>query len=120
MLESPTVAPIVIRAGQAMESGDFDRAVEFYAAAYQRTPWNTRLRDALVAAYVARAAQTRTQTRFRDLERAERDLRAALELALGTPASDSARAVLAPATRGTFNAAPTSVAQSAASRGEHA
>ena len=85
VLESPTVAPIVIRAGQAMESGDFDRAVEFYAAAYQRTPWNTRLRDALVAAYVARAAQTRTQTRFRDLERAERDLRAALELAQDNP-----------------------------------
>ena len=63
-----------------MSQGEFEAAIEFYEAAYQRTPWNTGLRDALVAAHVTRAQQLRSEGQFRELAQAEQELRDALEL----------------------------------------
>ena len=76
------VAPIVARAEAAAQSGDHDAAIEAWAAAYERTPWNTRIASSLVAAYVARAEKNRTKPGGpKGLAAAESDLRAALEVA---------------------------------------
>jgi tetratricopeptide (TPR) repeat protein len=85
VLESRTVGPIVARAEGAMQAEDFETAIELYRAAFERTPWNTRLRDALAAAHAGRARQARERGRFRELPAAEADLRAALELRPGDP-----------------------------------
>ncbi len=94
VLESPTVGPIVARAETAMSRGDFGAAIEFYRAAYERTPWNTRLRDALAAAHAARAGQLRALGQFRDLAQAEQELRAGLELLPGDPVLEANLAVV--------------------------
>ncbi len=83
VLESPTVGPIVARAESAMEQGDFDTAIQMYWGAFQRTPWNTRLRDSLAAAHAGRAARLRRESQFRELPSAEEDLRAALDFRPG-------------------------------------
>ena len=53
------VGPIVERAEAAAAHGDLDAAISGYDEALKRTPWNTRLRSQLVAAYSARAAEKR-------------------------------------------------------------
>src|SRR5262245_29308846 len=76
------VAPIVERAEAASRSGDSDAAIEGYSAAIERTPWNTRLRSQLVAEYAKRAeAKRRKPGGAKGLSLAEKDLRAAHELA---------------------------------------
>lgn len=76
------VAPIVARAEAAQASGDLDGAIASYSEAQERTPWNTRLRSQLVAAYTQRAeAKRRKPGGAQGLALAERDLRAAHELA---------------------------------------
>lgn len=72
------VAPIVARAEAAAASGDLDAAISGYSEAAERTPWNTRLRSQLVAAYTQRAeAKRRKPGGARGLALAEKDLRAA-------------------------------------------
>lgn len=79
---SAGVAPIVERAQAAAASGDLDAAIAGYAEAVERTPWNTRLRSQLVAAYAARAEQKRRKPGGAvGLAAAEKDLRAAHALA---------------------------------------
>jgi tetratricopeptide (TPR) repeat protein len=81
------VAPLVARAEAASASGDHAAAIADYQAALERTPWNTRLVQALVASYAARANQARTKPGgAKGLAAAEADLRAALELAPKDPA----------------------------------
>lgn len=76
------VAPIVERAEAAAAHGDLDAAIAGYDEALLRTPWNTRLRSQLVAAYSERAAAKRHKPGgARGLALAEADLRAAHELA---------------------------------------
>jgi tetratricopeptide (TPR) repeat protein len=76
------VAPIVERAEAAAARGDLDGAIAGYDQAIQRTPWNTRLRSQLVAAYAERAeAKRRKPGGPAGLAAAEADLRAAHELA---------------------------------------
>ncbi len=77
-----------------MSRDDFEAAIEFYRAAYLRTPWNTRLRDGLAAAHAARALQLRVQGQFRDLAQAERELRAGLELLPDDPDLEANLAVV--------------------------
>ena len=75
------VAPIVARAEAAAASGDLDAAIDAYAQAFERTPWNTRIASSLVAAYVSRAETKRTKPGGpKGLSAAEADLRAALEV----------------------------------------
>jgi hypothetical protein len=76
------VAPIVERADAAAAHGDLDAAITGYDEALERTPWNTRLRSQLVAAYSARAEEKRRKPGgAAGLAAAEADLRAAHELA---------------------------------------
>lgn len=76
------VAPIVERAEAAAAHGDLDAAISGYDEALKRTPWNTRLRSQLVAAYSARAEEKRRKPGgAAGLAAAEADLRAAHELA---------------------------------------
>lgn len=76
------VAPIVERAEAAEAQGDLDTAIGGYEQAIERTPWNTRLRSQLVAAYAKRAeAKRRKPGGAAGLAAAEKDLRAAHELA---------------------------------------
>lgn len=76
------VAPLVARAEAASASGDYGAAIEDYEAALERTPWNTRLVQSLVACYAARADKARTKPGgAKGLAAAEKDLRAALALA---------------------------------------
>ena len=76
------VGPIVERAEAAAAHGDLDAAISGYDEALKRTPWNTRLRSQLVAAYSARAAEKRRKPGGAvGLALAEADLRAAHELA---------------------------------------
>jgi tetratricopeptide (TPR) repeat protein len=76
------VAPIVERAEAAQAAGDLDGAIDGYAEAIERTPWNTRLRSQLVAAYSERAeAKRRKPGGAKGLSLAEKDLRTAHELA---------------------------------------
>jgi tetratricopeptide (TPR) repeat protein len=72
-----TVAPLVRSAEQSRAGGDFDSAIQAYADAFGRTPWNTRLKRALAVTHTERAAAARSKGA---LGPAERDLRAALEL----------------------------------------
>lgn len=89
------VAPIVARAETALQAGDFDVAIESYAEALERTPWNDRLRRAWVAAHIQRAAQTREQRKgIEPLREAEADLRAALEALPGDSELEHALAVV--------------------------
>ncbi len=81
------VGPLVARAEAASASGDHAAAIADYQAALERTPWNTRLVQSLVASYAARADQARTRPGgAKGLAAAEKDLRAALELAPEDPA----------------------------------
>jgi len=76
------VAPVVERAEAAKASGDLDGAIQGYSAALDRTPWNTRLKSQLVAAYTERAEKERRKPGGpKGLALAEKDLRAAHELA---------------------------------------
>jgi predicted Zn-dependent protease len=76
------VAPIVARAEAAQSSGDLDPAIDGYSTAVERTPWNTRLRSQLVAAYTQRAeAKRKKPGGAKGLALAEQDLRSAHELA---------------------------------------
>lgn len=77
---SEGVAPVIARAERAMARGDHAAAIAGYRAALERTPWNTRLERALVAAYAARAEQSRHDG-VAGLVAAEDDLRKALEIA---------------------------------------
>jgi tetratricopeptide (TPR) repeat protein len=90
------VGPIVARAEAASASGDHTAAIADYRTALEKTPWNTRLQQALVASYAARAEAARTKPGgAKGLAAAEKDLRAALELAPGdTALSRSLAAVL--------------------------
>jgi tetratricopeptide (TPR) repeat protein len=89
------VAPIVSRARAAEQSGDHDAAIDAYAEAWERTPWNTRIGDALVAAYVARADKKRTKPGGpKGLAAAESDLRAALEVSPGNDAVERSLATV--------------------------
>jgi tetratricopeptide (TPR) repeat protein len=72
-----TVAPLVSRAERSREAGDFDTAIPAYAEAFERTPWNTKLKRALAVTHTERAAYQRSNG---SLAGAEEDLRAALEL----------------------------------------
>lgn len=76
------VAPIVERAEAAQAAGDLDGAIDGYGEAIERTPWNTRLRSQLVAAYSERAeAKRRKPGGAKGLSLAEKDLRTAHALA---------------------------------------
>jgi tetratricopeptide (TPR) repeat protein len=75
------IGPVVARAEAAEAAGDHDAAIAAWREALERTPWNDRLRTRLAAAYGARAAAARAKGGSAPLERAERDLRAARELA---------------------------------------
>ena len=76
------VGPIVERAEAAAAQGDLDGAIAGYDEALERTPWNARLRSQLVAAYSQRAAAERHKPGgAKGLAAAEKDLRAAHELA---------------------------------------
>jgi len=80
------VAPIVSRAESAIADGDLDTGIDGYREAYDRTPWNTRIGSALVAAYVARAEKERSKPGgAKGLALAERDLRDALEVSPKNP-----------------------------------
>ncbi len=84
--DSAGVAPIVARAEAAIASGDLDGGVDAYREAWERTPWNTRIASALVAAYVTRAEKERTKPGgAAGLARADADLREALALAPKQP-----------------------------------
>src|SRR5262245_52467896 len=72
-----TVAPLVSRAERSREAGDFDTAIPAYAEAFERTPWNTKIKRALAVTHTERAANQRSNG---SLAGAEKDLRAALEL----------------------------------------
>ncbi len=71
------VGPLVTRAQRLRASGDFDLAVDAYRQAYERTPWNERLKRSLAVTYTERAQAVRNEGR---LPSAEEDLRRALEL----------------------------------------
>ena len=76
------VGPAIERAEAAKASGDLDGAIQGYAAALDRTPWNTRLKSQLVAAYSERAEKERRKPGGpKGLALAEKDLRAAHALA---------------------------------------
>jgi tetratricopeptide (TPR) repeat protein len=71
------VAPLVARADRSRARGDFAVAIDLYSQAYQRTPWNERLKQSLAAAYTEKAQRERSEGELRP---AEQDLRAALAL----------------------------------------
>jgi len=71
------ISPLIERAERAGARGDYDTAIAAYAEAYAATPWNTRVRRALAAAYAGRAEQHRERG---SLPSAERDLREAVAL----------------------------------------
>ena len=76
------VGPAIERAEAAKASGDLDGAIQGYGAALDRTPWNTRLKSQLVAAYSERAEKERRKPGGpKGLALAEKDLRAAHALA---------------------------------------
>jgi tetratricopeptide (TPR) repeat protein len=77
---SEGISPLVAKAEAAIAQGDYDTAVAAYEEAYERTPWNERLRAHLVAAYAERSKRARARGTERDFAAAEKDLRAALEL----------------------------------------
>ncbi len=77
---SEGISPLVAKAEQAIAQGDYDTAVAAYEEAYERTPWNERLRAHLVAAYAERSQHARERGSEADFAAAEKDLRAALEL----------------------------------------
>ncbi|MGH2899165.1 MAG: tetratricopeptide repeat protein, partial [Solirubrobacteraceae bacterium] len=80
------VAPIVARGESAIAAGDLSAGVDAYREAYERTPWNTRIQNSLVAAYAARAEKERTKPGgTKGLALAEQDLRAALEISPKNP-----------------------------------
>ncbi|MCE2391620.1 MAG: hypothetical protein J4G09_09075 [Proteobacteria bacterium] len=74
------VAPLVARAGSALERGDYDTAIALYGDALERTPWNTRLSRRLAVAHAERAGHRRGTPGVAGLRAAERDLRRALEI----------------------------------------
>jgi tetratricopeptide (TPR) repeat protein len=76
-----TVGTLVTRAEKAREDGDFDTAIEAYREALERTPWNTRLQNALATTHAERAIHTREEEGVFGLEAAERDLREAHRVA---------------------------------------
>ncbi len=71
------VAPLVTRADRSRARGDYAVAIDLYAQAYQRTPWNERLKQSLASAYTEKAQRARSEG---ELPTAEKDLRAALAL----------------------------------------
>jgi tetratricopeptide (TPR) repeat protein len=71
------VAPLVTRADRSRARGDFAVAIDLYSQAYQRTPWNERLKQSLAVAYTEKAQRARSEG---ELRTAEQDLRAALAL----------------------------------------
>lgn len=75
------VEVVVRRAQDAFAGGDYTTAIEAYSSALEITPWNDRLRSGLVAAYAARGREAWEEGDFSGLERAEADLRTAVELA---------------------------------------
>ncbi len=77
------IGPVVARAETAEAVGDHDAAIAAWSDALERTPWNDRARSRLAAAYAARAAVARGKGGSEPLARAEKDLRAARELAPG-------------------------------------
>ncbi len=73
------VAPLVAAADAALKVGNYEVAIDAYAEALERTPWNDRLRRAWVAAHIQRAARTRDARKgIQPLIEAESDLRKAL------------------------------------------
>jgi tetratricopeptide (TPR) repeat protein len=74
------VAPLVEAGDRAVARADYGTAIASYRQAFQRTPWNTRLKRALAAAHAERAARSRDQAGLGGLRSAEEDLRAALAL----------------------------------------
>jgi tetratricopeptide (TPR) repeat protein len=81
-------------AEEAEAQGDLDTAIARYRQAWERDPGNDRLRRALVAAYVERARRVRAEEGVSGLEAAERDLRAARQLAPEDPAVRQSLAAL--------------------------
>lgn len=77
-----SVAPLVGKAERLRERGEYDGAIQAYAAALERTPWNDRIQRALAMTYADRAARFRSEGQ---LAVAEADLRTALELAPNHP-----------------------------------
>lgn len=71
------VAPLVTRADRSRARGEYAAAIDLYAQAYQRTPWNERLKQSLAATYTEKAQRARSEGELRN---AEKDLRSALEL----------------------------------------
>jgi tetratricopeptide (TPR) repeat protein len=71
------VAPLVARADRSRARGDYAVAIDLYAQAYQRTPWNERLKQSLATAYTEKAQRARSEGELRS---AEQDLRSALVL----------------------------------------
>lgn len=65
------------RAERSRAVGEFDVAIEAYRQAYERTPWNDRLKRALAVTYTERAQSVRNEG---ELIAAEKDLREALGL----------------------------------------
>jgi tetratricopeptide (TPR) repeat protein len=74
------VTALIESGDRALARADYDTAVASYQQALERTPWNTRLKRALAAAYAKRAASARDQEGLAGLRLAEDDLRAALQL----------------------------------------
>jgi tetratricopeptide (TPR) repeat protein len=72
-----SVAPIVKRAEESRAVGAFDQAIADYTIAFERTPWNTRLRRAIAVTHTEKAERARNEGK---LDVAETDLRAALGL----------------------------------------
>ncbi len=72
---------LIEAAERSLLESDYDAAIDAYQAAYARTPWNTRLRNALAATYARRAALARGEGDRAGLRRATADLRAGLKLA---------------------------------------
>lgn len=72
---------MVERAERALAEGDYETAIAAYTAARARTPWNDRLRVALVGVYAERARTAHARGDLEGVLQAESDLRSALELA---------------------------------------
>jgi tetratricopeptide (TPR) repeat protein len=71
------VAPLVTRAERSRARGDYAVAIDLYTQAYQRTPWNERLKQSLAASHAEKGQRARSEG---ELPAAEQDLRAALAL----------------------------------------
>jgi len=78
-----SVAPLIERAERMRERGALDGAVETYREALDRTPWNDRIKSALVATLAERADKYRDEARYPD---AVTDLEAAYALKPDDPA----------------------------------